>query len=147
MIKNLLTADDNSKITEEDGEQVIELIEKISLMEESGNGQKEIISFLENIEWIKDVSETEGGGVTCVTEFGVTGVWTPKVENTIGGYAPSLQEQNMFEHSILANSNHNIDSIAILCPFASVDKAFNLDGYNYLSETMKSCTDCEVSVF
>lgn len=147
MIKNLLTADDNSKITEEDGEQVIKLIEKISLMEESGNGQKEIISFLENIEWIKYVSETEDGGVTCVTEFGVTCVWTPEIENTIGGSAPSLQEQNMFEHSILANSNHNIDSIAILCPFASVDKAFNLDGYNYLSETMKSCTDCEVSVF
>ena len=61
MIKNLLTADDNSKITEEDGEQVIKLIEKISLMEESGNGQKEIISFLENIEWIKDNNNVSNG--------------------------------------------------------------------------------------
>ena len=147
LITNLLTANDTSKITAKDGEKVIALIEEISSLEESGNGQKEIISFLENIEWIEYVCETEDGGVSCLTEFGVTGVWTPKIENTIGGYVPSVQEQDIFEHSFAATSIHDIDSIAILCPFASVDDDFNLEGYSYLSETMKTCTDCEVSVF
>ena len=139
--------DSVSQISKNDAKKMVDLVSEIANLEKSNAGQQEIKSYLEELDWVKNVSETEDGGLTCVSEFGVTGVWTPENEDTIGGANETAMVKTAQTTTITSNNSYDVDSIAILCPYASVDSNFNLDGYNYIGETMTKYTDCEVTFF
>ncbi len=139
--------DEDNEITEEESVQITNLIETVSLMEKDGKEQQDIKSYLEELDWVENVSETADGGLTCITKYGVTGVWTPETANTIGNPGDSSQDPPVQAEAVIPRYSYDIDSIAILCPYASEDPSFLIDGYSYLGEAMDYYTDCTVEIF
>lgn len=137
------------QISDKDADKMVGLINAVSKFENKNSSQQEIKEYLEEIDWIEEVDETEDGGVSCRTEFGVTGVWTPETENTIGNISKNNMPRNLVvpEATVPSEIPSDVESIAILCPYASEDSNFILDGYNYLGETMKKYTDCDFTFF
>lgn len=136
------------KISEANAEKMVNLVEKIKSLEENDATKSEIKDYLNTLDWMKNVSETDDGGLTCVTEFGVTGVWTPEKENVIGNSKPS--DLNLADINNSANTDNNdyfVRSIALLCPYASEDSDFLLDDYSFLGDTMTEYANSSFTVF
>lgn len=136
------------KISEANAEKMVNLVEKIKSLEENNATKSEIKDYLNTLDWMKNVSETDDGGLTCVTEFGVTGVWTPEKENVIGNSKPS--DLNLADINNSANTDNNdyfVRSIALLCPYASEDSDFLLDDYSFLGDTMTEYANSSFTVF
>lgn len=135
------------KISEENAEKMINLVEKIKRLEENNATKSEIKDYLNTIDWMKQISETDDGGLTCVTEFGVTGVWTPEKENVIGNSKTALNMADIKNTANTDNKDYFVKSIALLCPYASEDSNFLLDYYSFLGDTMTEYAHSSFTVF
>lgn len=136
------------KISEANAEKMVNLVEKIKSLEENNATKSEIKDYLNTLDWIKNVSETDDGGLTCVTEFGVTGVWTPKTEEIKGNNITNSFVSDSSKTTVSTNNSYDIRSIAVLCPYASSgDSAFISGGYEYLGNETAKSLNCSVQVF
>lgn len=136
--------------SEEDANKITELIDEFANVEAENLKQQDVRKYLEQYDWVEKISETADGGVSCVTTFGVPIVWTPEEDNKIGNSnndTNTISIDNSTMSMIDTINTYDVDSVAILCPYASVDSRFNLDGYNFIGETMDKYTDCEVAFF
>lgn len=140
-------------ITEEEGQKMVNLLQEIQEMDKRGTTQKEVKDYLEAISWIEKVAETPDGGVTCRTEFGVTGVWNER-DPKMKGAKPLLSECAVMQEipspemteinsslgtemiSILSKSGKKDVKIAVLSPYS---KDFVPDHYqNYSNSIINS---------
>lgn len=141
------------EITLEDGQNMVDLVDTISEMDKVGTTQAEVKDYLESIDWISNIAETPDGGITCRTTFGVSAVWTPYQPEMIssdggGTTFSSSSDFGSLRTTVLRNSvnNQDVDSIIILCPYASTDNNFNIDGYTYLAKTVEKYAGCSVTI-
>lgn len=135
------------KISEANAEKMINLVESIKNLEEGNATKTEIKDYLYTLDWMENISDTDDGGLTCVTEFGVTGVWTPVKENVIGNSKTDFNMADIKNTSYSDNNNYSVNSIALLCPYASVDSDFLLDYYSFLGDTMTEYANSSFTVF
>lgn len=137
-------------ITQEDGKKMVDLVHAIGEMDRHGTTQAEVTAFLEEIDWIETVEETPNGGVTCKTEFGVTGAWAPQHDGSLGGAdTKNTMELQSIPLSRVAEMNENEQEpldIVILCPYASSDSSFNLNGYTRQADSLADYTGGTVTV-
>lgn len=150
-LRKSVQSGDEGTISMADGQKMTNLVKEIGKLTDNGATQKDIKTYLEGVDWIKVVAETEDGGVSCRTEFGVTGVWTPEQPGRISSSAHTTTRataQSLIDEIIdkLENYTYEIDSIVILCPYASEDSDFILDGYTYLANAISEYSDCTVTV-
>lgn len=136
-----------AKISEADAEKMVNLIDGIKSLEKNNATKNEIKDYLNTFDWMKNVSESKDGGLTCVTEFGVTGVWTPVKENVIGSSKTDLNLADIKNTANTSSNSHFVRSIALLCPYASEDSDFLLDNYSFLGNTMTQYADSSFTVF
>ena len=135
------------KISEENAEKMINLVEEIKKLEENNASKSEIKDYLNTLDWMKIVSESDDGGLTCVTEFGVTAAWTPEKENVIGNSKPDLNPADISNSANTDKKDYFVRSIALLCPYASEDSDFLLDEYSFLGDTMTKYANSSFTVF
>lgn len=137
-------------ITQAEGQQMVNLINSVADLDRQGTTQEEIKHYLEGVDWIRVVEETPDGGVSCRTDFGVTAVWTPQEEDVIGGTVFAETDirslQPVLPRSGATRSVYEAKDIVILCPEASTDENFILDGYEYLASTLAEYTGGTVTV-
>lgn len=135
-------------ISEGDAQKMVDLIKEIGILEDNQKGQKEIKEYLSNLDWIKSVSETDDGGLNCRTEFGVTGVWTPKSEEMKGSETTGNFVSDSHIIPVSTSKSLNIKNIVVLCPYASSgDSAFIPGGYEFLGNQTAKSLNCSVKVF
>ena len=137
-------------ITQAEGQQMVNQINRVADLDRQGTTQEEIKHYLEGVDWIRVVEETPDGGVSCRTDFGVTAVWTPQEEDVIGGTVFAETDirslQPVLPRSGATRSVYEAKDIVILCPEASTDENFILDGYEYLASTLAEYTGGTVTV-
>lgn len=143
----------HATITQAQGQQMVDLVNKIGTMTQKGTTQAQVKNYLEQFDWIETIAETPDGGVSCRTKFGVTAVWTPQEDGYLSSSsaaAPTMTDiQTVLENNIVSlqkSSAYTIKKILILCPYASTDSDFILDGYEYLADAISEYTDCSVTV-
>ena len=136
-------------ITEEEGQRMIDLIDEISKLEEQGKGLTDIEEYLLGLDWMDMVSETPDGGLCCRTSFGVTGVWNPRGQGYMS--SPDAKAASLAETPVLlsdesaSGSGHEVQRVAVLCPYASSDSMFQyyVNGYKMLTDEIEeTLSDC-----
>lgn len=136
-------ASDEAVLTEQDAERLMSLMSKLESYRGGGAVQKQIKVELEKVEWIEKIVETDDGGLTCYTDFGVTAVWTPEQKNDrLADLKKMRLETNLMSYDGVA-----VKQIAILCPYASTEPHFNIDGYTTLGKDLSDNISCNVTVF
>ena len=134
-------------ISEDDAQKMIDLIKEIGNLADNKKGQKEIKEYLNNLDWVEKVTETEDGGLTCRAKFGVTGVWTPKKVDVIGSSITDSKRADIKNMSNEKIDSHIVRSIALLCPYASTDSNFLIDYYSFLGDVMTEYANSTFTVF
>lgn len=135
-------ANNEPVLTEQDAERLMSLMSKLESYRGGGAVQKQIKIELEKVEWVEKVVETDDGGLTCFTDFGVTAVWTPEQKNDRLADLKKLRlETNLMSYDGVA-----VKQIAILCPYASSEPHFNIDGYTTLGKDLSDNISCNVTV-
>lgn len=138
-------------ITQAEGQQMVDLVNAIGAMDRQGATQTEVKNYLEGIDWVRVVEETPDGGVSCRTDFGVTGVWTPHAEGFLGGAASDRAAvqpaRTVLPAAGTARTVYEAKDIAILCPYATEEgEDFLLDGYEFLANALAEHTGGTVAV-
>lgn len=134
-------------VSDKTAEKMIDLVKEVKKFEKKGVTQAKMVEYLSGYEWITNVSKTPDGGVCCRTEFGVTGVWNPESEDTIGAKAQSNSGSTKSTGENVDVNVHDVKSIAVLCPYASVDSNFKIEEYTELAETMEKYTGCTFTFY
>ena len=140
----------STSISLQDGQKMVDLISIVGKMTKNGTTQKEVKALLSSLDWISYVSETPDGGISCLTNFGVSAVWSPENQGYLSAVSSNTQSisysQNISLASTQNTNGYEIDSICILCPYYSSDSNFNIDGYSYIANTLSDQTNCKVTL-
>lgn len=130
------------ELTQQQADRLVDLMAKLESYRGGGAVQKQVKAELEKVEWVEKVEETEDGGLTCYTDFGVTAVWTPDPKKE------KLEDLKQIKlETTLSSSEVAVKQIAILCPYASTEPDFNADDYVALGKDLGGSISCNVTVF
>lgn len=130
------------ELTQQQADRLVDLMAKLESYRGGGAVQKQVKAELEKVEWVEKVEETEDGGLTCYTDFGVTAVWTPDPKKE------KLEDLKQIKlETTLSSSEVAVKQIAILCPYASTEPDFNADDYTALGKDLGGSISCNVTVF
>ncbi len=130
------------ELTQQQADRLVDLMAKLESYRGGGAVQKQVKAELEKVEWVEKVEETEDGGLTCYTDFGVTAVWTPDPKKE------KLEDLKQIKlETTLSSSEVVVKQIAILCPYASTEPDFNADDYVALGKDLGGSISCNVTVF
>lgn len=134
------------EISEADAEKMISLVDYIADMDAQGATAEDVYAYLDSLEWIEDIRYEDSGSISCRTTFGVTAVWG-EAEN---GYISSASSSdNKYAGEQLKAVEKFVGdglNIVILCPYASVDSSFILDGYTDMANQLAKETSGSVTV-
>ena len=134
------------EITEQEANDIIELTQEIAKLEENDASIDKIRECLEESKLTEHIAETADGGLDCRFKCGVTGVWTPESEDMISANDEDNGSRVLPLANITSDGKYEVEKIVILCPYASEDSDFILEGYEFLAECIKDYTECTVTV-
>lgn len=151
MCLGILTGCGNSgntiEISEKDAAKMVELVNDIANMDAQDASAEEVYTYLDSLDWVESVRYEDDGNISCRTTFGVTAVWAEENDEYISSISLNSDDDSLEEHlQIIEKYAGDGLDIVILCPYASTDGNFIIDGYKDMGDKIAEEVSGSVTV-
>ncbi|MCD7846115.1 MAG: hypothetical protein LUG57_09790 [Oscillospiraceae bacterium] len=137
---------DEENISTDEASKMLDLVDDIQALDQQNADADVIYAYLSSLDWIESICYEADGGISCRTEFGVTAVWSDDTdESYIGSDIAVSFDLDEDLQMIEKIAGDGLD-IVILCPYASVDDRFILDGYEAAADMVVEAVSGSVTV-
>lgn len=122
-------------LSEEDANKMLELVSAVQQLNEQGADAAEISDYLSSLDCVESMSMLDGNRISCLTEFGITAVWSEASEEFISGASSTKYSTDEGLELVEQFAEEGLH-IVILCPYASADDSFLLDEYEAVADSI-----------